>query len=310
MVQASWPSPNHNSRSVTDAEFGHLAPWASDGIFQSSTDPVYANGSGMVVHVRPEKYGIVQGHTWYSGTLEFDLTIGGNSSGSTRVDTVVLRLDRSTWDVTAAVHQGTAGAGAPALTRDTGDTGVWEIPVANVTVDNGVASIAANKVTMRPMLQAGALRKVNVITDVQNLLQAGDALYESSTGKWWGWNGSSADLIAYDTGTISLPIGYSTWTATSPGLLGRRVGNTVSLTLSVIRQKSTFSKSDPDGSVIAGPIDTRLRPPSHPEYGVGQFTTGASVRIGVDTDGTVSVSHASNDVPVNSYLRATVTYLV
>ena len=309
MTEASWPSPNHGTpaRSVTDAEYPHLAPWASDGVFPSSSDVVYANSSGMQVHVRAGKYAIVRGHAWTSGGSEYNLTVAANSSGSTRVDTVVLRLDRSTWDVTAVVRQGTPGSGAPTLQRDTGDTGLWEIPLADVTVPNGVSSIAAGNVKTRTLSQSNAVRVCGVITDIQATLTTGDIVYEAQNGRWLGWTGSNATVMHWDTGDIPLAIGGSTWT--SAGLTGRRVGDVVSLNINVIRAGSTFVTSDPDGSRIVAPIDTRLRP-RRTEYTAGQFTGGAdSVRVEVRTDGSVWVAYPSENVAVGRYLRSTITYL-
>jgi hypothetical protein len=202
MAEASWPSPNHGSpaRSVTDAEYVRLAPWSSDGVFPSASPVVYANSSGMQVHVRANQYALVRGHAWTSGTAEYNLTIGANASGSTRIDTVVLRLDRSTWDVTAAVRQGTPGAGAPALVRDTGDTGLWEIPIADVTVPNGAASIAAGNVKARTLYQAGGARSCSALADIQAALGPGDLVYETSTGRWIGWNGTAGQVLHQDTG--------------------------------------------------------------------------------------------------------------
>jgi hypothetical protein len=215
MAEASWPSPNHGSpaRSVTDTEYVRLAPWSSDGVFPSASDVVYANSSGMQVHVRSGKYAIVRGHAWTSGTAEYNLTIGNNTSGKTRVDTVVLRLDRSTWDVTAAVRAGTPGSGAPTLQRDTGDTGLWEIPLADVTVPNAAASIAAVNVKARPLLQAAASRACTVIADVQALLVAGDIVYEASTGRWIGWTGSAGQVLYQDTGWVTYNVASSKFSA-------------------------------------------------------------------------------------------------
>lgn len=215
MAEASWPSPNHGTpaRSVTDTEYVRLAPLAGDGVFQSGTSVVYANSSGMQVHVRAGQYALVRGHAWTSGTTEYNLTLGANSSGKTRVDTVVLRLDRSTWDVTAAVRAGTPGSGAPTLQRDTGDTGLWEIPVADVTVSNGAATIAAGAVKDRTLWQAGGARPCNVLTDVQAALSPGDIVYETSTGRWIGWNGTSGQVLYQDTGWRSYSVASSKFSA-------------------------------------------------------------------------------------------------
>lgn len=307
MAEASWPSPNHNSRSVTDAEYGHLAPWASDGIFRSQTDVVYANGSGMVVHVRAGKYGLVQGHAWCSGSTEFDLSIAANSSGSTRVDTIVLRLDRSTWDVTIAVRQGTPGAGAPALQRDTGDTGLWEIPVADVTVANGVGSIAANAVKMRPLLQSGAVRPCTVITDIQSTLAPGDLVYESSTGRWIGWTGTSGSVLYQDTGWLPLTLSNSAWTP-SISCIGRALNGWATLRIGVKRVNSTFSKNDADGSPLLT-LPTVLRP-TWSQFTTVQFSGGvATARVDVSSDnGSVSFQHNSNDVTPGRTALVTITY--
>lgn len=152
MAQSSWPSPD-DSRVVSDLQYEHMvAPQHVDGLVGDPTDAplVSADGSAMSVTLAASRYAYVRGHGWTSGTPAPALAIGANSSGSTRIDLVVLGLDRSTWNVTAYVKAGTAGAGAPPdLQQDTGDTGKFEIPLAEVTVLNGAAVIASDKVKIR-----------------------------------------------------------------------------------------------------------------------------------------------------------------
>jgi hypothetical protein len=295
MAESSWPSPNHNSRSVTDAEYGHLAPWASDGVFQSASDVVYANSSGLQVFVRSGKRGIVQGHAWYSGSSDVALTIAENSAGSTRIDTVVLQLDRSTWDVRAAVRQGTAGAGAPALQRDTGDTGLWEVPLADVTVDSGAASIASGKVYNRPLLQSGGVRACNVITDVQSLLAPGDIVYEASTGRWIGWTSGGGTLLYEDTGYSNLPIiGYWTVGGFQPQIIRRN--GWVYLRGSIQRTTNTLQSTDtnsPVGTIPAGYRPTGTHNWSSVTSAMGHvrfqvaYNTGALAIVDLSSDITV-----------------------
>lgn len=311
MAERSWPSPNHGTpaRAVTDAEYPHLAPWASDGIFQSGSDVVYANSSGLEVHVRADKYGIVQAHAWTSGTAEFALAVAANASGATRVDTVVLRLDRSTWDVTIEVRQGTPGAGPPMLARDAGDTGLWEIPVADVTVDNGAATIAAGKVTPRPLLQSGAVRPCTLITDIQSTLAPGDIAFEASTSRWIGWTGASGTLLYEDTGWRTMTLTNSAWEG-APSCLARRRNGFVSLRIAVERVQVTFAKADPDGSpLFTVPADMK---PTFAQYGTVQFTEGvATARVDVSNDsGVVSFQHNSDNVTVGRFGRTTLTYLL
>lgn len=151
MAESSWPSPAHNSRAVSDREYELLVSgYSGDALLGSPSDTpiVYADGSAMSIKVRPDRYGLVRAHMWYSGTVEYSITIGANASGAVRQDLVVLRLDRTTWNVTLVVKAGTAGAGVPALTQDLGTTGVFEIPVAVVRTTSGQSTIGASDVTI------------------------------------------------------------------------------------------------------------------------------------------------------------------
>lgn len=309
MAQTSWPSPNHGTpaRSVTDAEYPHLIPWSADGIFPDVSDLVYANASGLEVHVRANRYALVRGHAWTSGSSEFNLAIDENASGSTRVDTVVMRLDKSTWDVTAAVRKGTPGAGAPSLQRDAGDSGMWEIPVADVTVANGAASIAAGNVKQRPLLQAGANRSCSVITDIQSTLIAGDIVYETSTGRWVAWNGSAGQVLYQDTGWLPLTLTNSAWTP-SVSCVGRALNGFATLRVGVQRTGSTFLKSDPNGSPLLT-LPSALRP-AYSQYGTVAFSGGiGSARVDVSqSDGVVSLQHNTTDVAAARTATFTITY--
>ena len=152
MAQSSWPSPAA-SRVVNDIQYEQMtATQHVDGLVgdPTDTDLVYADGtSGLTVHLRAGRYAQLRGHGWTSGVTDVALTIGSNSSGSTRIDLVVLGLNRSTWDVSAYVVAGTPGSGAPALTVNTGTSGTYEIPLAEVTVATGASAISAGQVKIR-----------------------------------------------------------------------------------------------------------------------------------------------------------------
>jgi hypothetical protein len=151
MAEDSWPTPQHNSRAVTDNEYELLAAASSgDGVIgaPSDTSVVFGDSTGRQVKVRTNKSAYVRGRLWQSGTSTLTLAITANTSGSTRIDRVVLRLDKSTWAFTLAVKAGTPGAGVPALTQNTGSTGTYEFPLARVTVVNNAATIAAADVVV------------------------------------------------------------------------------------------------------------------------------------------------------------------
>jgi hypothetical protein len=82
---------------------------------------------------------------WYKNTSLLNLAIANNTSGSTRVDLVVLRLDRIGNSLSAAIRQGTPGDGTPALVQVVG--GIWEIAIATITIPTGTtAAITAGMI--------------------------------------------------------------------------------------------------------------------------------------------------------------------
>lgn len=303
MAQSSWPSPNHNSREVTDAEYEKLsARFSDDGVYGDPTDTAAVSaGTGLQVVVRSGLEASVRGHYWTSGTTSLTLTVASNSSGSQRRDWIVLKLDRSTWDVTAALHQGTAGAGLPALTQNTGTTGVWEIPLGYVQVNSGAGSV-----TVVPWTQYVGSRVRPAKSSTRTVAGLGALLYEQDTGQWVGWNGTSWVTVYQDTGQLSIGAGWSVWEAFGDNLAQKRQG-VVELRLAVRRKDSTFTAADADGSLI-GVLPAAVRPP-HFEYGVGHFNNGASARIEIQTNGQVWVKYASKDIAAGFSMLATVTYL-
>lgn len=150
MAQSSWPSPTA-SRVVDDSQYERLGLSYSGqgGLIGSPADTnlVYGDSTGMQVKVRADRYAYIRGYEWWSGATEFTKTIGANASGSTRIDLIVLRLSRTTWNVTIEVVAGTPGAGAPAVTQNTGTTGVWELPLATVSVAPSASTVTAGNVT-------------------------------------------------------------------------------------------------------------------------------------------------------------------
>lgn len=152
MAESSRHDPA-NSNTITQQEYEDMnAPHQPSGVVGAygDTSIVYADGSARAVKIRANKRAKVRGRTWYNDAAEAQLAIAANASGSTRIDTIVLRLSRSNWQVRLAVVQGAPGAGAPALTQQT-DSGatVWELPLADVTVGSGVAVINAGNVVTR-----------------------------------------------------------------------------------------------------------------------------------------------------------------
>lgn len=196
MAQSSVPSPD-NSRAVTDVQYEQLtaAPYG-DGLIGSPADTalVYADGSGRQVSLRAGRLALLRGHQWTVGATDVVLAIGANGAGSTRTDLIVLGLNRSTWNVAAYVKAGTPGSGAPALQLDTGSTGIYEIPLAEVTVGVGVPTITADKVKTRGWyLRPDGVASAGADTRPPNPWP-GMHLWEGTTA--YIWNGTSWESIS------------------------------------------------------------------------------------------------------------------
>jgi hypothetical protein len=150
VAESSWPSPS-NGRVIDDSSYEKVAlSYGPDGgIVGDFTSPQLVSGdsSGMQVKVAADRYALVRGHEWWSGSTIFTKAIGANASGSTRTDLVVLRLSRTTWDVTVTVIAGTPGSGAPAPVQNLGTTGSFDLPLATVTVASGASTVSAGNVT-------------------------------------------------------------------------------------------------------------------------------------------------------------------
>lgn len=195
MAYDSWPSPAHNSGAVTEPEYESLlVPYTGSGVYGTATDTavVYGDSSGRQVKVRANKYGLIRGFFWTTGTSETIESIAANSSGSTRTDLVVMRLDRSTWTARPAIKQGTPGAGAPALTQTFGASGLYEMVLAVVTVTNGAATITAGNVVARDVYLerpplAGSYANMQALTGmmVGQEFRVYDSTSPTVVSFWW-----------------------------------------------------------------------------------------------------------------------------
>lgn len=84
----------------------------------------------------------------YQNTAAVTLTVGGNSSGNPRIDTVILRVDFVAQTIRAVIKQGTP-AGSPVAPTLQQDASIWEIALANIAVANGFAVINQTDISQR-----------------------------------------------------------------------------------------------------------------------------------------------------------------
>lgn len=297
MAQDSWPSPAHNSRAVTDVEYEKIAArFSDDGVYGTPADTaVVAAGAGLSVNVRAEVHASLRGHAWYSGTSAVNLTIAANVSGSTRIDRIVLRLDRSTWTVRAVVRQGTAGSGAPALVQDLGDTGLYEIPLALVTLLSGAGTVTV----ARAELYTGArIRPASSSTRNPNPVP-GEMVYETDTARVRLWTGSAWTSVFDDSGDVSVDSPLSAWAINGASVLQKRNGN-VHLRLGVF-ERAAGTLAAGDQSRLPVLIPAAYRHPNRDQYGLAYISGGVLGRIAVssggsDTPGQVWLTHKPSSI--------------
>ncbi|WP_051860134.1 hypothetical protein [Streptomyces anulatus] len=308
MAQASWPSPAHNNRAITDAEYEQLAArFSDDGVYGTPVDPATVTaGVGLTVVVRPNVEASVHGHCWTSGTTGETLSITANSSGQTRIDRVVLRLDRSDWTVRAVVKDGTPGSGEPPpLTQDSGSTGVWEILLVGVTVLTGATSVSVT----RGELYVGTRVRPALASHRNVLPQRGELAYETDTGRLSLYTGAGGWISLHEPSSeVQLGAGYSSWIDEGQAV-GQRSGSVVSLRISKRRIGSTFNATDADGSKLAT-VPASLRNTARNQYFACTFSNGVTGRVEVRTDGSIWARMLSGNVTVNHTISLTMTYLL
>lgn len=204
MAEDSWPSPNHNARAVSDAEYDQLVPsYVTSGVIGVPTDPsvVFGDGSARVAQIRSGKFALVRGRLWSSGGSTVSKTIAANASGSTRIDLVVLRYNKTTFDVRSFVIGGTPGAGPPLPVNDSSS---YDIPLAQVRVGNGVSVINGADVTAVAYFLGP--QSIVCTSTTRPPHAAGRPIFETDTGKSYVSTGSKWLLTSEDTGDLNIPL--------------------------------------------------------------------------------------------------------
>ncbi len=273
MADTSYPSPAHNGRQVNDLEYERLsARFSDDGVYGDPADaPVVSPGTGLAVSVRADAAASVRGHGWYSGSTPVSLPVPENVSGQMRTDWVVLRLDRSDWTVRAALVTGTPGSGAPTLTQDTGDSGVYEIPLAQARILGGASSVTVT----RAELYVGTRCRPCTAATRNPHPRLGEECFETDTQRRLMWDGAGWRVLWEDAGeTILNTASAPGWTVDSGSVLRIRNGT-------VFLRLGAFGRT----SALAGTTESRLpivlpeaaRPPVHWQFGIVYIT---GLRIG------------------------------
>lgn len=295
MAETSWPSPNHNSRAVTDAEYELLvAPYTGNGLVGKPSDSptIFADGSGRTIKVRANRYGLVRGQLYSSGSTDDTKTIAANA-GAVRFDLVVLRWDRSTLNATVEIIEGSPGSGPPSPTVNTGTTGVYEIALAKVRVATGASVI--NGVDVTPLAYFLGPQPINCTSTTHPPCAPGLTIFETDTGE---------QLVSNAAGTVFVPqhndTGWTTFGAKSGSgwvlLTGkvRKKDGIVYIKLLPERSGSTLKKST--ASTIAQ-LDDAFWPDTDPVHWVA-YQGGTFIAYGlIDTSGNIQLlGYSGSDI--------------
>ena len=220
----------------------------------------------------------LRGHAWTSGTTGDTLTISPNTSGQTRIDRVVLRLDRNDWTVRAVVKLGTPGAGPPVLTTGEGYN-TFEALLANVTVQNGASSVT---VTRGERYVGSRMRPCTSTSLTNPNPQPGDLLWEVDTNRIRFYDGQALRTIYSESGVKVVNSPISSWSVPADSVLEEKNGS-VHLRLGAFTRTGGTVSSEVRLPVL---VPAAYRHPTRGQYGIAYITGGVIGRLEVYADNT------------------------
>lgn len=195
MTQTSYP---FDAQDTTEAQYSQLFKRLTftgvSGTPAGTELKASGDSSGMNVKVAAG-FAIVRGHA-YNNDAQVTLTIGASSTNPRR-DLVILRLDPSSNSVVLAVKAGTAAASPsdPALTQT--EEGVYELPVARVTVPANAVTISASDVAdLRTFVGAQWGRWTTALRPASPVIGTGG--YNTSTSRPEVHNGTTWKGVAFE----------------------------------------------------------------------------------------------------------------
>lgn len=193
----------------------YFATFISNGIFpQPSVGlAVSADGSGMTLKIAKGS-AFVNGYRYANTDSTLTVTVSTAPSALKRIDRVVVRWDRSTRSMYAAVVKGAEASNpvAPALQRDNDK---WELGLATVYVAAGVTKITQSNITDTRMDSAVCGLVVGLVNqiDFSSVFAQYNAQFEeaisSRTGEFDTW--STAQESSFAAWQTERETAFETW---------------------------------------------------------------------------------------------------
>lgn len=175
---------------------GNGDPMASGAI----TPLVFADSTGRQTKVKANNAYTIRGFRWESGTEDIVVPLDANTSGKSRIDRIVLRLDRSTYTIRVGKVTGTPAdtPSVPAVNRQLGSTGVYEVAIGRATVKSqtgtNLPSLAAADVVDESVLLA-ATAQVGSSTWMNSSLPPGSFYTQTDQQRIWAGAGGSSIIV-------------------------------------------------------------------------------------------------------------------
>lgn len=137
-----------DSDDTSEQQFSQLMGEAVDtGVVDAQGGTGFQVGvSGMAVTASAGT-AVIRGFLGYTLGTEGPIAVANGHASLTRIDLAILRLDRAGNAMTFAVKQGTASStpADPALTQT--DSGIYEMPLARLTIPAGATTMLAGYIT-------------------------------------------------------------------------------------------------------------------------------------------------------------------
>lgn len=305
MAYESYPNTPHAGRAVSLVEHELLTTASTrSGLvgppsIVAGTLPLFGDSSGRQVKVRAGVAANVRGTRFTNGT-ETIVPITANASGNPRIDLVVLRLNRATYEVTPVAIAGTPAASpaAPSPVRNApgGNPDYWDIPLGEVTVANGAATITAGNVTNRAWWVTDS--GYTGYSTARPPIEPGVIWRENDTGI--AWIGTAAGglekLYHYATAALADQTG---WTTTDMQVT--RSGLDVNLSVRILRSGAAIGATT---SVVFTNIIPALYRPGALIWDVYHVSDPSRAAVAsVDTAGTLQFSRDNtNTINTNAVI--------
>lgn len=314
----SFPNQDHNARAISLAEYEQLAtPLGLDGLINyNGVAPVYADSTGLQVKLRASVSAILRGSRYNSQTGEIIAIPGNASAGTTRIDLIVLRLDRAaaapnTYTVKPFRIGGVASANpvAPSPVRnDTIDgSGVYDLPLATVSVPYNATTIAALQVTNRAWWVSGS-----GYTGFQAAMPPaapGVTFRANDSGNTFiGTSGGTWQTLYRDTGWVSVnpAAGFSAYS----GFRFRIQGNRCSMTMRIQRTGATIAATV---SPVIYTLAEAYRPADVHQFGLYNVTLPdhvSEITINATTGAVTLLGNGTHAINQNAILTSNMSWPV